>query len=92
MLALLALVAAGGVGRRIHAVAVGLFLGALTSSLYDFIRKGSVENLIGIRTRADTVISVNLAFVAVALGIFILGIGALTGSFPALWQRRRPLP
>jgi lipoprotein signal peptidase len=89
MLGLMALVAAGGVGRPLHGVAVGFLLGTAASSLFDYIRAGSVENYIRIELGPHTVFRVNLALVAVAFSASVLMIAALAGSFPAFWQRRR---
>ncbi len=84
---LLALVAARGVGRPIHGVAVGLILGALASSLFDFVHTGIVDNIIEIRPASDRVLTVSLAFIAFVLGGVVLAIGALAGSFPGTSQQ-----
>ena len=89
ILGMLALVAVGGVGRPLHAVALGLLLGAAASSLFDYVATGSGENFIALGHGPDGVLTVNLAIVAIVFSTAVLAIAAVTGGFPARWQTRQ---
>ena len=89
ILGMSALVAVGGAGRPLHAVALGLLLGAAASTLFDYVETGSGENFIALGHGPDRVLTVNLAIVAIAFSTAVLAVAALAGGFPARWQRRR---
>jgi lipoprotein signal peptidase len=89
-LALVVLIATGGIRYPIHAIAVGLIMGAAASAVYSYLRYNEIEKFIAIELGGRPYTYFNGGLAALLVGSIILSAGIATGS--VRWSRRRRLP
>jgi hypothetical protein len=82
--------ATGGIRYPIHAIAVGLIMGAAASAVYSYLRYNEIEKFIAIALGGRPYTYFNGGLAALLVGSIILSAGIATGS--VRWSRRRRLP
>jgi hypothetical protein len=92
ILAPAALVVTGGIRYPLHAVAVGLVIGAESSTLYSYLRYGESEKFIAIAYGGRPYTYLTFGIAAFIIGWLILVAGIATGSVRLSRRRRRPPP
>jgi hypothetical protein len=90
ILVLVALIVTGGIRYPIHAMGVGLMMGAIASAIYSYLRYGEIERFIAIAYGGRPYTYFDFGIAALLIGGFALLAGAATGSVRL--SRRRRLP
>jgi branched-subunit amino acid ABC-type transport system permease component len=89
-LGVVAVIVTGGIRYPIHAMAAGLFIGALSSAVYSYLRYGEMEKFIAVALGGRPYTYFTFGLATYFVGWLILLAGIATGSLR--WSRRRRLP
>jgi lipoprotein signal peptidase len=92
ILVLVVLIGTGGIRFPIHAVAVGLMMGAAASAIYSYLRYSEIERFIAIAYGGRPYTYFNFGIAALLIGGIVFLVGAATGSIRFSRRHRRPRP
>jgi hypothetical protein len=90
ILAGIAVIMSGGIRYPIHSIAVGLVMGAATSSAYSYLRYGEVEKFIAVAYGGRPYTYFDFGIAALVVGGFVFLAGIATGSVRFSRRRRGP--